>query len=88
MPVLHVFADLGRDVAAATVVFLVERLVHVVNDCSEVALHRIEVDRALSVFVDAVVNVGNGRLHRPIQRRYGRRDGQRLVSAVGDLDRH
>src|SRR5215470_12699699 len=72
VPAPHVLANLLRDVAAAHVVAVVERLVDVVDHRAEVALHGVEVDRALAVALDAVVDVGDRSLDRPVGDLHGR----------------
>src|SRR5579884_1660434 len=71
MPVLHVFANLLRDTALAVVLFI-ECSVHMVDDSSKVALQGVVVNWALSVLVNAVVDVRNGCLCCPVGNAHSR----------------
>src|SRR5581483_1431850 len=66
VPVGHVVADL-RSSRRPVVELVVERLVDVVSDDRQVALQRVDVDGALPVLLDAVVDVGDGRFPGPVR---------------------
>src|SRR5438105_5122370 len=66
VPLRHVVADLGCGRLPA-VELVVERLVDVVGDERQVALHRVDVDRALPVLLDAVVDEGDSRFPGPVR---------------------
>src|SRR6266568_3466192 len=65
VPRLHVLPDSWRD-ARPVVVRLVELRVDMVHDGAEVALHGVEVDRALAIGLHAVVEVGDAGLDSPV----------------------
>src|SRR5438445_7125533 len=78
VPGPQVVADLLGD-RTADIVAVVELGIDVVHDRAEVALHGVEVDGALAVAIDAVVDVRDGRLDRPV-----RDAGHRVVDDLLD----
>src|SRR5262245_17828221 len=69
VPVLHMFLDLSSN-AAHAIEFLIECRIEVVDDHTEIAFKRVVIDGALAVAINTIVNIGDGRFHRPIRDAY------------------